>query len=56
MKRILLATAAAMALSVFTAHAQSNKPNILVIMTDDVGIWNISGYHREGRGPQRAAP
>jgi sulfatase-like protein len=22
------------------------KPNILVIMTDDVGIWNISAYHR----------
>ena len=21
-------------------------PNILVIMTDDVGIWNISAYHR----------
>jgi arylsulfatase A-like enzyme len=26
------------------ALAQS-KPNILVIMTDDVGIWNISAYH-----------
>jgi hypothetical protein len=22
------------------------KPNILVIMADDVGIWNISAYHR----------
>ena len=22
------------------------KPNILVIMADDIGIWNISGYHR----------
>ena len=22
------------------------KPNILAIMTDDVGIWNISAYHR----------
>ena len=22
------------------------QPNILVIMTDDVGIWNISAYHR----------
>ena len=21
-------------------------PNILVIMSDDVGIWNISAYHR----------
>src|SRR5450432_4015141 len=24
---------------------QSSKPNILVIMTDDVGMWNISAYH-----------
>lgn len=23
-----------------------SKPNILVIMSDDVGIWNISAYHR----------
>jgi arylsulfatase A-like enzyme len=27
-------------------HAQTKKPNILVIMTDDVGVWNISAYHR----------
>jgi arylsulfatase A-like enzyme len=26
--------------------AQAKPPNILVIMTDDVGIWNISAYHR----------
>jgi arylsulfatase A-like enzyme len=26
--------------------AQSGKPNIVVIMGDDVGIWNISAYHR----------
>ena len=26
--------------------AQSKKPNILVIMGDDVGMWNISAYHR----------
>jgi arylsulfatase A-like enzyme len=25
---------------------QAAKPNILVIMADDVGIWNISAYHR----------
>jgi arylsulfatase A-like enzyme len=29
-----------------TAQAQAKKPNILVIMTDDVGVWNISAYHR----------
>src|ERR1700723_1692 len=28
------------------SFAQQRKPNILVIMTDDVGIWNISAYHR----------
>ena len=29
-----------------TSQAQEKKPNILVIMTDDVGVWNISAYHR----------
>ena len=24
------------------AHAQSSPPNIVVIFTDDVGVWNIS--------------
>src|ERR1700723_828863 len=28
------------------SFAQAKKPNIVVIMTDDVGIWNISAYHR----------
>jgi len=35
-----------MALSAVPAHGQTGKPNILVIMSDDVGIWNISAYHR----------
>ncbi|HTV29937.1 MAG TPA: arylsulfatase, partial [Xanthobacteraceae bacterium] len=26
--------------------AGAKKPNILVIMSDDIGIWNISAYHR----------
>ncbi|HTQ28636.1 MAG TPA: arylsulfatase [Puia sp.] len=27
-------------------QAAKKSPNILVIMSDDVGIWNISAYHR----------
>jgi arylsulfatase len=26
--------------------AQQQKPNILVIMGDDIGYWNISAYNR----------
>src|SRR3978361_2013193 len=36
------------------ALAQAKKPNILVIMGDDIGIWNIGAYHRgmmAGRTP-----
>jgi len=51
MKRTLsvLLTVIVMTLMTVTLHAQSAqsaKPNILVIMTDDVGIWNVSAYHR----------
>jgi arylsulfatase A-like enzyme len=28
------------------AIAQDKKPNILVIMGDDIGMWNIGAYHR----------
>jgi arylsulfatase A-like enzyme len=28
------------------AQTPAKKPNILVIMADDVGIWNISAYHQ----------
>src|SRR5882724_13446155 len=28
------------------AFAQVRQPNIVVIMGDDVGIWNLSAYHR----------
>jgi arylsulfatase A-like enzyme len=36
------------------ASAQAKKPNILVIMGDDIGMWNIGAYHRglmAGRTP-----
>ncbi len=29
-----------------TIQAAGKKPNILVIMGDDIGIWNIGAYHR----------
>jgi len=29
-----------------TAQAQDKKPNIVVIMGDDIGIWNIGAYSR----------
>ena len=42
--------ALAFALTSSTASAQQKKPNILVIMSDDVGIWNISAYNRGMEG------
>ena len=34
------------AMAVAPASAQQQKPNILVIMADDIGYWNISAYNR----------
>jgi hypothetical protein len=28
------------------AQVTGKKPNIIMIMSDDVGTWNISAYHR----------
>ena len=37
----------AMVLSLFATISQAaEKPNILIIWGDDVGMWNISAYHR----------
>jgi len=43
----------ALAFTVSIASAQAKKPNIVVIMTDDVGVWNISAYHRGMMGAER---
>src|SRR3546814_10129502 len=41
----LLASLVGMTL-VAPAATQQQKPNILVIMADDIGYWNISAYNR----------
>jgi arylsulfatase len=43
MKSNLLALLVLLPLSVL--HAETKRPNILVIMTDDVGIWNLGIYN-----------
>jgi len=50
----VLAVAAAAMVAVSPAHAADKKPNILFIMGDDIGMWNIGAYHRglmAGRTP-----
>jgi arylsulfatase len=37
---------ALMAASPLSAQQAGSKPNILVIMADDIGYWNISAYNR----------
>jgi len=34
------------------AKAQEKKPNIVVIMGDDIGFWNIGAYH-QGKSASR---
>src|SRR5580704_19427807 len=51
-KKLVLAPLAVLTLfagASATSHAQAasaKKPNILVIMGDDIGMWNIGAYHR----------
>ena len=51
----MLASCAAAMMAVSPATAQQQqKPNIVVIMGDDIGYWNIGAYHQgmmAGRTP-----
>src|SRR5512134_3515330 len=53
--RITLCLALAVVLALFSGPAwAADKPNIVAIMGDDIGIWNIGAYHRgmmAGRTP-----
>src|ERR1035441_5749062 len=42
----LLAGTVALTCAVSPAQAADKKPNILFIMGDDIGMWNIGAYHR----------
>ncbi len=51
---VLALTAVAGVIGPAAAQEKGSKPNIVVIMGDDIGIWNIGAYHRgmmAGRTP-----
>src|SRR6478609_3225108 len=43
---LLVSNVFAQAKKASPAEATAAKPNIVVIMGDDVGMWNIGAYHR----------
>jgi Sulfatase len=43
---LMLYTFLVLAGTVLPAAAQNRKPNIVVIFGDDIGVWNVSAYHR----------
>ena len=56
-KLILLTLAFGLAISVgASAQAEDKKPNIICIMGDDIGIWNIGAYSRGMMAGQDAEP
>jgi hypothetical protein len=51
---IALAATALLSAAAPVAAAAAKQPNIVVIMGDDIGMWNIGAYHRgmmAGRTP-----
>jgi len=49
-----LLAVAVLSIPLSPAHAQAQRPNFVVIMGDDIGMWNIGAYHRglmAGRTP-----
>ncbi len=56
LRKLFYSGMAAFASMLFTASSAfaQTKPNIVVIMGDDIGMWNIGAYHRgmmAGRTP-----
>src|SRR5258708_36302190 len=47
---LIALTAAAITAGAPAVAQQPQKPNILVIMADDIGYWNISAYNRGQMG------
>jgi arylsulfatase len=52
---LIVTAALAVLLAPVPAHAQK-KPNILVIWGDDIGVGNISAYHRGLMGGRTPTP
>jgi hypothetical protein len=44
-RHLLVGVIALLAVSAWSAAFAQSKPNV-VIFADDVGVWNISAYHR----------
>src|SRR5258708_39596847 len=42
----VLTASAALMCAVVPSQAADKKPNIMFIMGDDIGMWNIGAYHR----------
>src|SRR5262245_64997849 len=46
----ILLSLSAVTMEISTAAEQQPKPNILAIMGDDIGYWNISAYNHGMKG------